>query len=1070
MKIEYKKTLLLVEDDIIIAMGIQKDLEKYGYNVLTANTGEKAVTTIKENYDIDGILMDIDLGRGIDGTEAAMIIMKERNIPIIFMSSHTEPEIVEKTEKITSYGYVVKNSAITVLDASIKMAFKLFEAKINEKEKEEFLREAYEYNEQIIQGAQEGIIVYDTDLRYRVWNPFMEKITGFSADKVLGKYPLEVFPFLKESSVIERLEKALRGKSVMSIDFPYNVPETGKSGWITDSSAPLHNAKGEIIGVIGMVSDITEAKQVEQKLLFISKAVETVSVAIGISDAQGHHFYQNKATSDLFEYTTAEEMEAAGGGGVVVKDPLVAKEMFENIMRSKSWSGELEMVTKSGRVFPAYEYADSIEDSEGNIQGLIGVISDISERKQAEKEIKALSKFPSENPNPVLRISKEGSILYSNEASTSLLGVGGRKEGQSIPKKWLKIIQNVLDKGIKQEIDFESNDRIFLLSFIPVIESDYVNVYGLDITDRKQVENALKISELQFRTIFNEAPLGIALSDSFTGQYYKVNSLFAKIVGRTVKEMERIDWMRITYPDDIKTNLDNMELLNTGEISGFQIEKRYLHKDGTVVWANITTTPVSVEDNAPPRHLCMIEDITWRKQAEIQLLKNQHLLAKAQEMGTWELDIQKNILRWTDENYKIFGVPPGTEMTYELFLNCIHPDDRDYVHEQWSAALNNEPFDVEHRLIVNSEVKWVREQADIDFDAEGIPVIAIGFTQDITEQKHKQAALMESEAFFNAVVEDQPALIYRYTVDGTIVFVNNTLCEYKQKSSEELIGSNIFDVMNRENVENAKKHLTRLTSTNPVATHEHTEKSARGEIRWFQWTDRIVLSNTGEILGYQGIGYDITKRKRDEDEIKRQLLEKEIILKEVHHRIKNNFSTIGSILSLQAQWSTKSEVQSALNMAIGRVSSMQVLYEKLLLSEGYRTTSIKGYLNDLIDEIISLFSGNMKLILEKQIDDFQLDPKRLVPIGIIVNELLTNIMKYAFTGKDNGLIQITLKEDNGNATLTIQDNGNGLPEGFSLDAHKGFGLMLIKMLAQQLDGSFTIDNHIGTRNVIKFCL
>jgi CheY-like chemotaxis protein len=133
MGAEKPKTILLVEDEAIIALTEKMTLEKYGYRVITARTGEEAVATVEKTPAIDLILMDINLGTGIDGTEAAAIILRQRDIPVVFLSSHTEPEVVAKTEKITSYGYVVKDSSGTVLDASIKMAFKLFEAKIKEK-------------------------------------------------------------------------------------------------------------------------------------------------------------------------------------------------------------------------------------------------------------------------------------------------------------------------------------------------------------------------------------------------------------------------------------------------------------------------------------------------------------------------------------------------------------------------------------------------------------------------------------------------------------------------------------------------------------------------------------------------------------------------------------------------------------------------------------------------------------------------------------------------------------------------------------------------------------------------
>lgn len=137
------KTLLLVEDDSLLAMTETRWLSKAGYKVIHVPTGEKAVDTVKSNKDeIDLILMDINLGSGIDGTEAAREILCENDIPLLFLSSHTEKEVVEKTEKITSYGYVVKDSKEVVLLASIKMAFKLFNANKALREKEKALLES----------------------------------------------------------------------------------------------------------------------------------------------------------------------------------------------------------------------------------------------------------------------------------------------------------------------------------------------------------------------------------------------------------------------------------------------------------------------------------------------------------------------------------------------------------------------------------------------------------------------------------------------------------------------------------------------------------------------------------------------------------------------------------------------------------------------------------------------------------------------------------------------------------------------------------------------------------------
>jgi len=191
------------------------------------------------------------------------------------------------------------------------------------------------------------------------------------------------------------------------------------------------------------------------------------------------------------------------------------------------------------------------------------------------------------------------------------------------------------------------------------------------------------------------------------------------------------------------------------------------------------------------------KQVTKRKKVEETVQKQKYYLEKAQEIGIigiWELDIQKNILIWTDENYKIFGVPSGTEMNYEIFLNCVHPDDRDYVHEKWSAGLNKEPYDIEHRLIVDDKVKWVREKADIEFDTEGNPVMAIGFTQEITESKRAEESLLEGEAMFKGIFSQAPVGIELYDSTGNLINVNQKCLNiFGIRHVEEIKGFKLFE-------------------------------------------------------------------------------------------------------------------------------------------------------------------------------------------------------------------------------------------------------------------------------------
>ncbi|OGU06862.1 MAG: hypothetical protein A2X82_15765 [Geobacteraceae bacterium GWC2_55_20] len=159
------------------------------------------------------------------------------------------------------------------------------------KQAEEQLRETLIFNQQIIDSAQEGIIVYDPELRCRVWNPFMERITGVSSAEVLGRPPAEVLPFMQETGMVERLARILQGETVAATEFPFKVAKTEKSGWISDSSAPLLNANGEIIGVIGTVRDVTEKRKTEMQLQQAQKMESVGRLAGGVA-----HDFNNMLT------------------------------------------------------------------------------------------------------------------------------------------------------------------------------------------------------------------------------------------------------------------------------------------------------------------------------------------------------------------------------------------------------------------------------------------------------------------------------------------------------------------------------------------------------------------------------------------------------------------------------------------------------------------------------------------------------------------------------------------------------------------------------------------------------
>jgi PAS domain S-box-containing protein len=213
---------------------------------------------------------------------------------------------------------------------------------------------------------------------------------------------------------------------------------------------------------------------------------------------------------------------------------------------------------------------------------------------------------------------------------------------------------------------------------------------------------------------------------------------------------------------------------------------------------------------------------------------------------------------------------------------------------------------------------------------------------------------------------------------------------------------------------------------------------------------------------------DITKHRHAEDRIKNLLAEKELLLKEVHHRVKNNMNTIFALIALQMNKINEPSALTALNDTASRVRSMMVLYDKINRTGSYNELSIKQYLSTLADDIIGSSPSGMIIKIEKNIDDFILEAVKVSPLGLIVSELLTNIMKYAFKGRNDGIITISASRKDNHATIVVQDNGIGIPESINFENTTGFGLQLVEMLTKQLDGTIRIERNNGTRIILEF--
>jgi PAS domain S-box-containing protein len=272
-----KRRILLVEDEAIIALTESKTIESFGYEVLCAYSGEAAVQMVGSNKAIDLILMDIDLGHGIDGPEAARKILDQRSIPIVFLTAHSEREMVLKVRGITRYGYIVKNSGNFVLQTSIEMAFELYE-KVEETRRgnEAFLQEYYLLSA-LLDNTDDYVYFKDTKSHFiRASNALAHSFGLDDSSSLIGKTDFDFFTEEHARQAYEDEQNVIKtGQGIIKVEKETRAGQP--NAWVSTEKLPLRDKSGTIIGTFGISRDISERKQWEDRLEFRNRLYRTLS-------------------------------------------------------------------------------------------------------------------------------------------------------------------------------------------------------------------------------------------------------------------------------------------------------------------------------------------------------------------------------------------------------------------------------------------------------------------------------------------------------------------------------------------------------------------------------------------------------------------------------------------------------------------------------------------------------------------------------------------------------------------------------------------------------------------------
>ncbi len=786
------KTILIVEDEFLIAIHEQDSLEGYGYDVVVASSGEEAIEIIEKTPDIDLILMDINLGSGMDGTEAAAQILKNHNLPIVFLSSHMEKEIVEKTEKITSYGYVVKSSTMTVLDASIKMAFKLFEAnekyrqELNERKRaEEALRESEEHYRQIVELLQETVVIHQHG-NIVVIHPAGLKLLGASrADEILGKSITEFIPVGRREVALERIQHVLTaGKSPL---YEQTLRRLDGVELNVEVRGTTFKYRGDV-AVQLVVRDITARLRAEKALKESERKMQLVldntHDIVAFYNTSHELVWANKAYLQEVSAITGRDMTLDALKDRKCHDiwdpgqPCDDCPITRAIQSRKPVTGEVTHQAQEGcSARPGWWWMQAVPviDETDTVIGVIEVSRNITARKHAEQalqESERQMRLILDHTKEIIAFhNADPQVIWANKAYLqevyAMTGVNMTLEALKERKCYdiwnpgeqcnacpitlaLQNRASVLGAVTHQnQENWHAMPGWWSVQAVPILDETGAVVGAIEvsrnITEHKRTGEALRESEQNFRALADNAQAGILVTQ-LDGHPVYANERAAEILGYSVEELLEINMRQLVPPTEFPQIAERVQKRFRDGVEPVPklYETKLLHKNGKSIPVEVTGAKTVWQGQ--DSDIVLFYDISKRKHAEASLRESEqrfHTMFEKHQAVMLLIDPDSGaIIDANEAAQHYYGYPLDVFKTMTIQdINTLPPEEVAKLRQQ-AAREEYNYFVFSHRL-ASGEIRTVEvHSSPLTLNGQ---TILFSIIHDITARKQVEEALKKSE-------------------------------------------------------------------------------------------------------------------------------------------------------------------------------------------------------------------------------------------------------------------------------------------------------------------------------------
>ncbi len=827
-------------------------------------------------------------------------------------------------------------------------------------------------------------------------NRSLRETLNLTDEQLIGKYNVLNDVNLEMQGVMPMVRAVFEINTPARFIIPWKASNAGdvdfKGGrdlYIDVSMFPILENNGELTNVVCQWVDITERKQAEEALREseerITKAFRSIPEALVISRLEdGKIIEVNDSWHKIFGYSREE---------VIGKSSLALNLFVDSADRQRTIAllreqgfvrdFEIQVRQKSDALRTAILSVE-LQESHGD-QYLISVVQDITERKRSEEALReSETRYRSvlqSATDAIFTVDGSGMIIGWNSAAERIFGYSYTEAvGQPLTSivllypldehtngmKGLQSegVQNVIGKTVEFK-GFRKDKSVFpielSLSSWETKSGQYFTSIIRDITERKHAEKTLKESEEQFRVIFEQAAVGMA-QVAPDGKWLRFNQRLCDIIGYTREELLTMSFQDIIQPDDIGNDIANLQRLLADEIQTYSSEKRYIRKDGSSVWVNLTISLVREPTGTPKYFVSIIEDITERRQAEEEL-------KKSEEKYRFIFENVQDVYYETLFDGTILEVSPSIEFISKgqyrradligKSMNDFYPDVK--IRDAFISAMQKtgSVTDFEVRL-KNRDGSFITcsISSKIKLDAQGRPDKIIGSMHDITERKQAEEALQDSELRFRSLYENTTIGLYRTTPGGNILLANPALVKMLGYTSFEKLAERNLEKDGFESSSQRKEFLEKIERDGEVTGYESKWIRQDGRVIFVLESARSIRDSQGKTMYYDGTLENITERKLLEDQMRQ--MQKLEGLGTLAGGIAHDFNNILGII-LAYITSTKrfkddaKNLDLAVNTIVKAVERGKTLVQQILMFARKTETAFGAVnVNDVVMEIMTM--------------------------------------------------------------------------------------------------------------------